>query len=279
MADFVNVIVVARDRLFREGLRLVIANGNFVASGATGSFARAAELLRTGGVQAQLIIGEPASDLEEEYRAIAALKQEIPSVKIVILERDSSYVERERAIRHGISGVLSQDLSAEALNCVLELVVTGGPDGSIAVIYTPGTVTDRPDPTRRGESQYKGASSGSKAAMVELEDVSSGIRAEELELRSAIDLSAREKQALECLVGGMSNKLIARRLDIAEATVKVHLRSLLRKLKVQNRTQAAIWATQNAAEPVLVRASTSAGTAPYLGKWPRPDLQYGSGAD
>ena len=44
---------------------------------------------------------------------------------------------------------------------------------------------------------------------------------------------------------GASNKLIAIRLGIAEATVKVHLKTLLRKIDVNNRTQAAIWAINN----------------------------------
>src|SRR3546814_5192458 len=45
-----------------------------------------------------------------------------------------------------------------------------------------------------------------------------------------------------CFVTGASNKIIARRLDITEATVKVHIKAILRKLRVMNRTQAAIWA-------------------------------------
>jgi len=46
---------------------------------------------------------------------------------------------------------------------------------------------------------------------------------------------------LHCLIRGDSNKSIARKIDIAEATVKVHVKAILRKTRVQNRTQAAIW--------------------------------------
>ena len=46
---------------------------------------------------------------------------------------------------------------------------------------------------------------------------------------------------LERLIEGDSNKCIARKIDIAEATVKVHVKAILRKIRVQNRTQAAIW--------------------------------------
>jgi len=58
-------------------------------------------------------------------------------------------------------------------------------------------------------------------------------------------LSQREAQILDGLVKGHANKVIARTCDIAEATVKVHMKSILRKIRVDNRTQAAIWAMEN----------------------------------
>ena len=66
---------------------------------------------------------------------------------------------------------------------------------------------------------------------------------------NATRLSPREREMLTHLVAGHSNKAIARRLDIAESTVKVHLKSVLRKIRVENRTQAAIWALANLPEP------------------------------
>jgi two-component system nitrate/nitrite response regulator NarL len=58
-------------------------------------------------------------------------------------------------------------------------------------------------------------------------------------------LSPREKAILSCLIEGNSNKCIARKIDTAEATVKVHVKAILRKIRVQNRTQAAIWGMNN----------------------------------
>ncbi len=66
---------------------------------------------------------------------------------------------------------------------------------------------------------------------------------------NSFGLSEREMQILQCLVQGDSNKLIANRLSITEATVKVHMKSLLRKINVSNRTQAAIWALNNGLLP------------------------------
>jgi two-component system, NarL family, nitrate/nitrite response regulator NarL len=64
-------------------------------------------------------------------------------------------------------------------------------------------------------------------------------------LNSVRGVSPREQQILQLLVTGASNKMIAIRLGITEATVKVHLKTLLRKIDVNNRTQAAIWAMNN----------------------------------
>nr|WP_237392334.1 response regulator transcription factor [Aurantiacibacter rhizosphaerae] len=62
-------------------------------------------------------------------------------------------------------------------------------------------------------------------------------------------LSDREIETLRCLIMGYPNKVIAYRLEISEATVKVHVKAILRKLAVQNRTQAAIWAVGNGVDP------------------------------
>jgi two-component system nitrate/nitrite response regulator NarL len=54
-------------------------------------------------------------------------------------------------------------------------------------------------------------------------------------------LSTREIEILQCLANGQSNKAIAKNLEIAEATVKVHVKRILRKANAMNRTQAALW--------------------------------------
>jgi two-component system nitrate/nitrite response regulator NarL len=61
----------------------------------------------------------------------------------------------------------------------------------------------------------------------------------------AHQLSHRERQVLICLSRGGSNKVIARLCHISEATVKVHLKAILRKTNARNRTQAAVWAIEH----------------------------------
>jgi len=65
----------------------------------------------------------------------------------------------------------------------------------------------------------------------------------------ATDLSDRERQVLACVVEGLPNKLIARRLAISEKTVKAHLTSVFRRIGVTDRTQAALWAERHGVIP------------------------------
>jgi two-component system nitrate/nitrite response regulator NarL len=60
--------------------------------------------------------------------------------------------------------------------------------------------------------------------------------------RGTSTLTKREQEIMQGLVQGLSNKLIARSLDITEATVKVHVKNLLKKLSFRSRLEAAVWA-------------------------------------
>ncbi|WP_374243344.1 two-component system response regulator NarL [Zoogloea sp.] len=67
--------------------------------------------------------------------------------------------------------------------------------------------------------------------------------------RSLAPLTDRERDILGCLASGLSNKLIARDLNIAEGTVKVHIKNLLKKLKFRSRLEAAVWAIDQNLRP------------------------------
>lgn len=58
-------------------------------------------------------------------------------------------------------------------------------------------------------------------------------------------LTPREKEILQWLARGVSNKVIARNLNVTESTVKVHVQNILRKLNVTSRVQAAVYAVEN----------------------------------
>lgn len=65
------------------------------------------------------------------------------------------------------------------------------------------------------------------------------------EARDVEQLTRRERDILKLITLGMTNKAIARKLSITESTVKVHVKHLLKKMKLKSRVEAAVWALQN----------------------------------
>jgi two-component system nitrate/nitrite response regulator NarL len=132
-------------------------------------------------------------------------------VKVVIVGDPASLTLLWQADPTAIDGCVLKDVSAAALIGTLHLVLSG------QRIFPPGPPTAVPGPTQEAAIYAKAMPA----------------------------LSAREAQILQFLVGGSSNKAIARDLTISSETVKVHMRALLRKLNARNRTQAALWAFEN----------------------------------
>ena len=142
------------------------------------------------------------------------LRLAYPAARLVVLAERVTIDGVRDAMAAGIDGFLAKAVSPEALVQSLQLVLLG------ETVY----------PTNLA------------SLLAEV-----GAAAPQGSLRG---LSPREQEILQLLVSGASNKLIAIRLGIAEATVKVHLKTMLRKIDVSNRTQAAVWAMNNGFTPV-----------------------------
>jgi two-component system nitrate/nitrite response regulator NarL len=157
-----------------------------------------------------------------EATALRQLRAQMPKARLVILTSELSTKRLTTALETGIDGYLMSDLSPEALTQSLNLVLLGEKvfPTSLAALLISGPVDN----------------------VVEMPGGRRG-------------LSERENQILRSLLKGESNKMIANRLGITEATVKVHLKTVLRKIGAANRTQAAIWALNNGYDqnaPILV---------------------------
>jgi two-component system, NarL family, nitrate/nitrite response regulator NarL len=152
-----------------------------------------------------VIIGEVSKEPGDLHR----LRDAYPDARIVVLAIDLTVDALRDAMNTGADGFLMKDVSPEALIQSLELIMMG----------------EKVYPTNLA------------AMLLDLNSAPSP--------NSTRGLSPRELEILQALVTGASNKLIAIRLGITEATVKVHLKTLLRKIDVINRTQAAIWAMNN----------------------------------
>jgi two-component system nitrate/nitrite response regulator NarL len=142
------------------------------------------------------------------------LRAAAPAARLVILTDSIRANRLSDALAAGADGYLVEDLSADALQLSLRLVLLGEKvfPTDLAHLLTNGRIQPRSVTTA---------------------------------LDKCAGLSERERQILCCLLNGASNKHIANQLDISEGTVKVHLKAVLKKIRVQNRTQAAIWALRH----------------------------------
>lgn len=128
---------------------------------------------------------------------------------------------------------------------IIMLTVSNAPDDLMAAIRagSDGYILKDNDPEDI-LTMISGVMHGQNVISPELTSLlAAALREESLtENRSHANLTERETAILTCLAAGMSNKLIARELDIMESTVKVHIRNLLKKLKFRSRVEAAVWA-------------------------------------
>jgi two-component system nitrate/nitrite response regulator NarL len=217
----IPTILVGGDRLFREGLKKLLSETSL-------DIVRETEFVREiGAVVAErksictagngagnstwliLLLDFPAD--EPSLRKLTAGRQAWDDVKIVVLARDPDIGPLVQALDAGVDGYLLRDISTEVLIQSISLVMLGENvfPSQLALRLTHGGNGGRVTPLRTGRPS---------------------------------DLTQRETDILHCLTDGQPNKLIAKRLGVAEATVKVQIRRLLRKIGAANRTQAAIWA-------------------------------------
>jgi DNA-binding NarL/FixJ family response regulator len=150
-------------------------------------------------------------------------------VKPVIMAASQEPAEIVAALNAGACGYVRQDIAGEMLLKSLELITHGEMTvcpqlASIETAPENGQAADKPDDT---------------AAYVHTNETQSG---------DVPSLSRREMLILRMLVQGASNKTIALKLVMTESTVKVRMKAILRKLRLQNRTQAAMWARNHIPE-------------------------------
>lgn len=215
-------LLVEPNTLLREGLRRILAETayNPVSLGANFDEALAGWEAASGPF---LLITDGTRDHEETCNQIKQLKGEHPSARVLVLVDRYDLTQIITAFQAGADAYLVKSISCEVLVKTLDLVMLG------EVVF-PSVVLEllREHALRSNvEAEPQGASKASPGQF------------------QSKGLSVRETVILRCLMEGDSNKLIARKFDITEATVKVHVKAILRKIHAKNRTQAAIWAASH----------------------------------
>jgi two-component system nitrate/nitrite response regulator NarL len=200
-----DTILIEPNRLFRQGLKYLLSDTGFDVSA---EFNTVDLALGSGttSTTVDLVISSQSVKDEAELRA---LREAFPTARLMVLADNLSVDVLRAAIDGGADGFLVKNISPEVLIQSLQLVMLGEKvfpaDVASMLIDMNGT-----------EPQ-----------------------------RSVCSLSPCEQEILGALVTGTTNRVIAIRLGITEAAVKAHMKTLLRRIGVNNRTMAAIWAVNN----------------------------------
>jgi two-component system nitrate/nitrite response regulator NarL len=216
-----TMFIAFSSRLIRDAIKLLLRNAGFSVTGEAEDLKSALKLLDaqprtrvdTIIMDAEFCNGSPG--------AVATLRNVLGDVRIIVLTYESDIDRIHGGEIMTADGILTFSLTAESVIDSIRLIQVG----------------ERVVPQELINSLLAR----------EAEELSQSAQTELLARPEAREQapSPREAEILRYLVRGASNKTIARELGITESTVKVHLKSLLRKLRVGNRTQAAIWALNN----------------------------------
>lgn len=228
------VIIVEKSALLRLGIEASMARSRFSV---IASVSGLAEIPEGTCEEREAVVLIGVDDNRPDSKAqIAQLRERNPKVRIVFLADVCNQEQLVQAAEAGGSGYLLKGEITPARLCKsLDLVLAGGAvvPHSFAQLF--GNCTG-------SKLDASGLRSGS-ATM--LESPAPGQQRPANMADVTVPLSQQEQMVLRQLTRGASNKHIARELGIAEATVKVHVKSLLRKIRVSNRTQAALWAMRH----------------------------------
>lgn len=216
-ADLMKILIADDHALYRQGLRLVLAELYARAEVVEAADADSALTRAREDGPFDLVLLDLAMPGMNGFDGLKALHRALPGATIVILSASESRDDVWRAIEYGSRGYILKSSNPEVLKHALPLVLAGE-------VYLPPVLAgpEPPVPATKGTVHQSAAAPGPIAK-----------------------LTPREREVLEGLVKGRSNKEIAQDLLLDEGTVKVHLKAVLRKLEVSNRTQAAVVAVRS----------------------------------
>jgi DNA-binding NarL/FixJ family response regulator len=217
----IRILLADDQMLVRTGLRMILdGEPDLQVVAEAGDGGAAVRETERGPVDVVLMdIRMPGTDGIEATRRIVAQGAGAPSVLVLTTYDSDEYVFQ--ALRAGAAGFLLKHTSPELLVQAVRAVAAG--EGLIA-----------PSVTRRLIAEFARTTPASPTM------------AEPAELAG---LTAREREVLDLIVGGLSNAEIAAALVVSDATVKTHVGRVLTKLGVRDRVQAVIYAYEHGLVP------------------------------
>jgi two-component system, NarL family, nitrate/nitrite response regulator NarL len=272
MARRTATIIIEPHLLVREALESLIKNYRYRVVCSVGSTADISNA-KIAGDGPKLVILGGAESTDNAVTEAVSIRKLWSDTKIVLLFEHASITDFQKLLTSEVDGCVPLFASPETLIRTLDLVTLE--DARVVVTASAKHPAIRPTPRDKSRPQQletekpptgnteNDTKSVTVVPMHPTRQAVNGHGASHLNghegdtqwtptLRSHPRLSEREAQILDGLVRGHANKVIARSCDITEATVKVHMKSILRKIQVANRTQAAVWALEHGhpADPI-----------------------------
>lgn len=206
-----RVLIIDDHPLFRKGARqLLEMDARFEVVGEADD--GASSIAQTRRLDPDLVLLDlnmkPVSGIE----VLRRIKQEREDIMVVMLTVSDQGEDIAKAIQIGADGYLLKDMEPEDMLAKLAQVSQG------QIVMDDNVANLLANLLKSGEHPL---------------------------LPEDANLTERETETLVLLAEGLNNKRIARRLNISDGTVKVHIKNILRKLKVRSRLEAAIWAINN----------------------------------
>jgi len=208
----IKVIIIDDHTLFREGLQRLLTRHEIDAITSVSNGADGLKAITDNEVDIILLdLRMPDVSGIEVLKNIREIKKSLPVVMLTTSDDEKDLIE---ALRNGASGYLLKDMEPDDLVVALKDVLKG------ETIVAPNLVQIL-------AKFHQGDDS-------------------EINISNLIStLTPRESEILELLAEGQSNKLIAKNLGISDGTVKLHVKSILRKLEIHSRVEAAVIAVEH----------------------------------
>lgn len=211
----IRILVVDDHTLFRRGLIALLSAQAELEVVAEAGDAQEAQR-RAAQTQPDVILLDNHLPGVKGVDALAGFKEAAPQARVLMLTMSEDERDLATALRGGACGYLLKTVEGEVLAAAIAR-------------------------TAAGESVLSPEMTGKLVTAFQAQPQASTIAPDPIHT-----LSAREREILEHIARGASNKTIARALNIAETTVKIHVQHVLRKLRLGSRVQAAVYVTQRA---------------------------------
>lgn len=206
-------------------------------------------------------LGGSSITIPEVSQRIRIARALVPDAVVAILSDLDGAEEVKAALRVGVDGYLPSNMRPELVVQALSFILSGGSffppsamrEGAMQDGSSSGSAVENGSPPPDGGRQPGGSNSETSGGERGAHENKNGEVVRPGQASELPAMTGRQQEVLDLLRGGEPNKVIARRLGMTEATVKVHVRQIMRKLGVSNRTQAAVVAASMLGEGDEVR--------------------------